>query len=248
MCNPWLGRQARDSSVLRGPSSNARLVRGRHGRLATFIMSDNPLRVEKVIDRVLRSGEPEWRARDPPRFIRHPKTAEDLTHNFRQYMTGFPWMVVAKDKAGYMRYHCGICRKVATICRILSDHHIDKTSTHFRSSLGHTIPRWMERFKGFNTRADPTEVLFDENEHELWPEVCDECNCNLYQRLISMDVTSVDPRQHRHLRTHEFTAMITPLAARTGGPSPGKAKQLMSGVGPDKSSSQLRHRHPKITA
>ena len=63
-----------------------------------------------------------------------------------------------------------------------------------------------------------------------------------------MGVTSVDPRQHRHLRTHEVTAMITPLAARTGGPSPGKAKQLMSGEGPDKSSSQLRHRHPKTTA
>ena len=69
-----------------------------------------------------------------------------------------------------------------------------------------------------------------------------------YLRLISMDVTSVDPRQHRHLRTHEFTAMVTPLAARTGGPSPGKAKQLMSREVPDKSSSQLRHRHPKTTA
>ena len=37
----------------------------------------------------------------------------------------------------------------------------------------------MERFQGFNTRADPEEDLFNENEHELWPEVCDECNCNL---------------------------------------------------------------------
>ena len=67
-----------------------------------------------------------------------------------------------------------------------------------------------------------------------------------YLRLISMDVTSVDPRQHRHLRTHELTAMITPLAARTGGPLPGKAEQLMSGEGPDKSSSQLRNRHPEL--
>ena len=81
-------------------------------------MSDNPW-VDKVMDKVVRNGESEWRARDPPRFIRSPKAEEELTHNFRQYVTGYPWMVLAKDQAGYTRYHCGICRKVATICHML---------------------------------------------------------------------------------------------------------------------------------
>ena len=178
MCNPWLDRQARDDSVPHGPSSNARLVLVGHDRLATFIMSDNLLRIDKVMDRVFRTGEPEWRTRGPPRFIRNPKTPADLTDNFRRYVTGYPWMALAQDQAGYMRYHCGICRKVATISHILSDYHISRTSTHFCISLGHTIPTWMGRSQGFNTRADPTEVLFNPEEDELRPEVCDECNCN----------------------------------------------------------------------
>ena len=52
---------------------------------------------------------------------------------------------------------------------------IKQTST----MIPNTIPKWMDRFQGFNTRADPAEVLFNENEDELWPEACDECNCNL---------------------------------------------------------------------
>ena len=41
-----------------------------------------------------------------------------------------------------------------------------------------------------------------------------------------MDVISAGPRQHSNLRTHGVNAMIAPLAARTGGPYPAKAKQL----------------------
>ena len=48
-----------------------------------------------------------------------------------------------------------------------------------------------------------------------------------YLRLICMDVTSADPRQHRHPRTRGVNAVIAPLAARTGGPFPAKAKQRM---------------------
>ena len=154
-------------------------MHGKHRRLATFIMSDNSLKFEKVMDRVFKHGEPEWRGRNPPRFIRHPTTEEDRTHNCRQYLIGFPWVDAAKDHGREMRYHCGICRKVATISYILSDHHIEKTSTHFSKALGYSILRWMERFKGFITKADPTEHLFDEDEYDLWPEVCTECNINL---------------------------------------------------------------------
>lgn len=105
----------------------------------------------------------------------------------------------------------------------------------------------MERFKGFNTKADPTERLFDENECELWPEVCAECNCNLSgarehgchlcrpsAAQASMDA-GVDGNDHSTGNTDKrFLA--------------GDGKTTEEGEGPAKSRSQLRHRHPKITA
>ena len=144
-------------------------------RFATFIMSDNS--VEKTIERVFKGGEPpEWRGRDPPVFIKRPTCKEDCTHNFQRYLTGYPWIVVAEDNGGVMRYHCGICRKGATITHILSDYHIGKTCLNFFDSLGHSIQVWTRRFKGFDTKAGD---LFDEYEYDLWPPVCTECNANL---------------------------------------------------------------------
>ena len=146
-------------------------------------MQDNSRRLEKVMRDIMNSGEPpEWQGKQPPVFTRWPTTKEERTRNFRQYLTGFPWIVAAEDKGGFVGYHCGICREVATITHILSIDHIEKTTAKFSESLGYYIPRWMARFKGFDT-TDHTESIFDENEYERWPAVCAECNCKLADAL-----------------------------------------------------------------
>ena len=109
-------------------------------------------------------------------FIQRPTCKEDRTHNFQRYLTGYPWIVVAEDNGGLMRYLCGICRKGATVTHIHSEHHIGKTCHNFPDALGHSIPVWVRKFKGFDTKA---EHLFDEYEYGIWPPVCTACNADL---------------------------------------------------------------------
>ena len=86
------------------------------------------------------AGEPsEWVGRRPPEFTRWPTTDEERTHNFRKYLAGFPWIVVAEDKGGMVRYHCGIRRKVATVTHTLSIDHIERTTTKFSEALGYVL-------------------------------------------------------------------------------------------------------------
>ena len=142
------------------PGHAAQLVRDKDIRFAKRIMTDNSL--ETTIERLWKGGEPsEWRGKAPPTFIPRPTSREERTQNFQRYLTGYPWIVVAADKGGTLRYHCAICRRGATMTHILTDYHIGKACHDFFASLGRSIPEWMARFQSVNTKAGD---LFDEDE------------------------------------------------------------------------------------
>ena len=144
-------------------------------RFATLIMTDYSL--DTNIERLRKDGEPpEWRGKGPPTFIPRPTSGEERTQNFQRYLTGYPWIVVAADKSGTLRYHCAICRKGATMTHILTNYHIGRACHDFAASLGRSIPEWMARFQSVITRDGD---LFDGDEYDLWPPVCYECNANL---------------------------------------------------------------------
>ena len=157
------------------PGHAAQLVHDKDRRFATLIMTDNS--VEETIERLWKGGEPtEWRGRGPPTFILWPTSREERTQNFQRFLTGYPRIVVAADKGGTLRYHCAICRRGATMMHILTDYRIGKACHDFSASLGRSIPEWMARFQSVDTTAGD---LFDEDEYDLWPPVCNQCNANL---------------------------------------------------------------------
>ena len=75
----------------------------------------------------------------PTKFISRPNSAEAHRENFQRYITGYPWIVIAADKGGNLRYHCAICWRVATMTHILTDHHIERACHHFTEPLRRTI-------------------------------------------------------------------------------------------------------------
>ena len=142
-------------------------------RLTALIMPDSSRRLERVMHDIMTGGEPpEWQGRRPPETTRWHAQFPPVLDRIPLDRRG------GGQRGGFMRYHCDICRKVATITHKVSIDHIEKTTTKLSESLGYYIPRWMARFKGFDT-TDKTEGPFDESEYEQWPAVCTECNCKL---------------------------------------------------------------------
>ena len=144
-------------------------------RPATPIMTDYAL--DTIIERLRRDGEPPgWLGKLSPTFIPRPTGAEEHRENFQRYITGYPWIVIAADRGGNLRYHCAICWKVATMTHILTDHHIERACHNFKESLGQSMPVWMARFQSVDTSKGN---LFHADGCDIWPSVCGECNANL---------------------------------------------------------------------
>ena len=91
--------------------------------------------LDRVVERLLRNGEAEWKGKLPPTFLRENNLAAQ-SENLQRYMTEYPWIVIAEDRGGYLCYFCAICKKVATIFHILSDAHVNKTYHNFAAQLG----------------------------------------------------------------------------------------------------------------
>ena len=102
--------------------------------------------------------------------------AQRSSQNIQRYLTGYPWIVIAADKGGTLRYHCAICRRCATMTHIPMDSHTERVFHDFTASLRGYIPAWMARFQSVNTRVGN---LFNADEYDLWPPVRYERNANL---------------------------------------------------------------------
>ena len=151
------------------------IVHHKDKRTATLNMTDHAL--DLIVERLRMNGEPpEWKGKDPPKFISQPNSTEAYRENVQRYITGYPWIVIAADKGGNLCYHCAICRKEATMTHILTDYHIARAHHHFIESLGQAMPVWMTRFRSVDTRKGN---LFNEYEHDIWPSVCGACHANM---------------------------------------------------------------------
>ena len=139
--------------------------------------------LDLVVERLRRSGEPpEWKGKLRPTFVSQPNNPAAQSENLQRYMTGYPWIVIAEDRGGYLCYFCAICRKVATIFHILPDAHVNKTCHNFAGQLGYSMPRWMARFRGVDTRQGS---LFNEYGDNIWPPLCGSC----YARPLEANAT-----------------------------------------------------------
>ena len=93
-------------------------------------MSDYTLAT--VIDKPMTDREPaEWQRKNAPTFIPRPTSDEEYKENFKRYVTGYPWIVVAADKGGYLRYHCAICWRGATVSHLFSEYHVSRACHNF---------------------------------------------------------------------------------------------------------------------
>ena len=137
-------------------------------------MSDYTLAT--VIGKLMSDGEPaEWKRKNAPTFIPRPTSDEEYKENFKRYIAGYPWIVVAADKGGFLRYHCAICWGGATVSHFLSDCHIDRACRNF-GEPGQTMPAWMARFQSVDISKGN---LFNRSEHDIYPPVCGRCDANL---------------------------------------------------------------------
>ena len=100
-----------------------------------------------AIDKLMGGGEPaEWQRKNAPTFIPRPTSDEEYKENFKRYITGYLWIVVAADKGCYLRYHCAICWGGATVSHFLSEYHISRACHNF-GEPGQSMPAWMARFQ-----------------------------------------------------------------------------------------------------
>ena len=83
--------------------------------------------------------------------------------------------MIAGDRGGNLCYFCAICKRVATIFHLLSEAHVSKTFHNFAAQLGYSIPRWMGRFQGVDTRQGS---LFNEYGDNIWPPLCGACHAH----------------------------------------------------------------------
>ena len=125
---------------------------------------------DRVLSQLEQSKDAEWSRESRPTFLRKSDPAA-RDENLRRYVTGYPWIVIAKDKGNYYNYYCAICMKVANTYHLLSKDHVNRTVYNFADQLGRYIPEWMGRFNGVNTN----EVL-SEYATNIWPPMCDTCN------------------------------------------------------------------------
>ena len=65
--------------------------------------------LDHVLERLMQSKEAEWEGKPPPTFLQENNRAA-LSENLRRYVTGYPWIVVARGRGGYLSYYCAICK------------------------------------------------------------------------------------------------------------------------------------------
>ena len=61
--------------------------------------------LDRVLRKLKQSEEAEWKGKSPPTFLKE----SDLTaqnENLRRYVTGYPWIVIARDRSKYYCYYC----------------------------------------------------------------------------------------------------------------------------------------------
>ena len=130
----------------------------------------NKYNLEHVLEQLKQSEEAAWGQKERPTFLPRPDS-DQSNENLRRYVAGYPWIVIAKDKGGYLTYFCALCKKAANPFHLLSGDHINRTFHNFSAQLHGHMPQWMGRFKG----VDTTQILSSYSE-TVWPPMCERCN------------------------------------------------------------------------
>ena len=74
--------------------------------------------LDHVLEGLMQSEEAEWKGKPLPTFLPEKDRAAQ-SENLRRYVTGYPWIVIARDRSDYMSYYCAICKKVANIYHLV---------------------------------------------------------------------------------------------------------------------------------
>ena len=126
--------------------------------------------LERVLEQLKQSKEAAWGQKTCPTFLPRPDS-DKSNENLRQYVTGYPWIVIAKDKGRFFHYYCAFCMKVANPFHLLSSDHLNRTVHNFSAQFSGHMPEWMGKFKG----VDTAQILSDYSD-TVWPPICEGCN------------------------------------------------------------------------